>query len=152
MKKLIILFVMLFTGLVSFSQYTPIRIEDSGVTPSARGNADGDVFLYQDWKLLNLVKKHVQANDNTFPGWRVQIFFGSGRTAPDQANDTKTKFLQKYAPKYDAYIVYEQPYFRVLVGDFRTRAEALRFKELLTKAFPNSWVVPTIVNYPEKSE
>jgi hypothetical protein len=151
MKKIFFFLLIITTVNSSFSQYSPVRIEDSGIMPSGHSVADGDVFLYQDWRLLNLVKKHAQINDNTFPGWRVQIFFGSGRKAPDQANDLKTKFLTKYGTQYEAYIVYDSPYFKLRVGDFRTRAEAMRFKDIIAKTFPNSWVVQDYINYPEKA-
>lgn len=150
MKKIIILSLVLLLFKTGFSQNSPVRIEDSGITPDGHSVNDGDVFLYQDWRLLNLVKKHASINDNTFPGWRVQIFFASGGSAPDQANDLKTKFLTKYDNKYGAYIVYDAPYFKLRVGDFRTRAEAMGFKDLISKNYPNSWVVQDFINYPDK--
>jgi hypothetical protein len=152
MKKIFLIFVIIFSIKAAYSQNSPVRIEDSGIVPAGHSVNDGDVFLYQDWRLLNLVKKQISANDNTFPGWRVQIYFGSGSSAPDQANDIKSKFLAKYDNKYGAYILYDSPYFKLKVGDFRTRAEAMRFKDLIAKSFPNSWVIQDYINYPDKSE
>jgi hypothetical protein len=98
-------------------------------------------------ELDSLVERNQQSNlqNPTISGYRVQIFFGSDRKA---ANDARTKFLQLY-PELDAYLVYQQPNFKVRVGDFRTQQEAQAiFRNLLTH-FDKVFIVPDKINLPK---
>lgn len=98
-------------------------------------------------ELDSLVALNQQTNlqNPTISGYRVQIFFGSDRKA---ANDARTKFLQLY-PELDAYLVYQQPNFKVRVGDFRTQQEAQAiFRNLLTH-FDKVFIVPDKINLPK---
>lgn len=98
-------------------------------------------------ELDSLVERNQQINlqNQTISGYRVQIFFGSDRKG---ANDARTKFLQLY-PDVDAYLVYQQPNFKVRVGDFRTQQEAQAiFRELLTH-FDKVFIVPDKINLPK---
>ena len=69
------------------------------------------------------------------------------RTAKHNA---KKRFLMKYGNKHNAYFIFEYPYYKVRVGDFRytSIAEALYFLDKIKTTFPNSWLVEDQVNYP----
>ncbi len=125
-------------------------IENSGFLPEWRESSHGSIIVYQDIKLRNLVREHANSNNNTFPGWRVQIYFGSGQSAHSEASAIKERFYMKFAQSYGAYIVYDSPYFKVRVGDFRTKAEAMSFRERLKPLFSSTWIVKDMVNYPEE--
>ena len=98
-------------------------------------------------ELDTLVQRNIESNQitNGIQGYRVQIFFGSDRKA---ANDARTQFLQLY-PNSEAYLLYQQPNFKVRVGDFRTQQEAQAlFKELL-RHFERVFLVPDKINLPK---
>ncbi len=98
-------------------------------------------------ELDTLVQRNIESNQltNGIQGYRVQIFFGSDRKA---ANDARTQFLQLY-PNTEAYLLYQQPNFKVRVGDFRTQQEAqAMFKELL-RHFERVFLVPDKINLPK---
>jgi hypothetical protein len=98
-------------------------------------------------ELDTLVQRNIESNQitNGIQGYRVQIFFGSDRKA---ANDARTQFLQLY-PNTEAYLLYQQPNFKVRVGDFRTQQEAQAlFKELL-RHFERVFLVPDKINLPK---
>ncbi len=150
----ILLFILLITISLNyqlFSQRETVRLENSGVTPGGIGVTDGKVMLNQSSDLLRLVKLHKEKNNNTFPGWRVQIYFGSSRTAMDVAKETKRRFADKFGTSYGSYVIYDAPYFKVRVGDFRSRAEAMNFEQKIKPMFPSSWVVPDKVKYPDRN-
>ena len=60
-------------------------------------------------------------------GYRIQIHSGNKRQL---ANQARLAFTRNYK-KVKAHDAYEQPYFKVRVGDFRTKIEALKFKNKL---------------------
>ena len=148
MKKIIFILIFAFICLSVFSQKETFRIENSGITPANINSNDGNISITQDVLLRKAVKRHIQINKNKFPGWRVQIFFDSGQRAMSEAQSAKRRFLIRYGNQNGAYIKFESPFFRVKVGDFRTKAEAMHFKSIIEKTFPNSWVVADMVNYP----
>ena len=47
------------------------------------------------------------------------------------------KIYQLY-PELKAYLLYQAPYFRLRVGNFRDKDEAEEYRKLLSKEFPNS--------------
>ncbi|MEA2042087.1 MAG: SPOR domain-containing protein [Bacteroidota bacterium] len=147
---LLILIGFIFFTQTSEAQVERFYIENTGFLPSWRESSHGSVLIYQDENLRKLVKKHIEVNENKFPGWRVQIYFGSGQTARHKAASIKKDFYLRYGEKYSAYIVYNSPYFKVRVGDFRTRAEAMKLRDNLKSYYKSTWVKYDIINYPEK--
>jgi hypothetical protein len=148
MKKILLLICLSLISIVSFTQIETFKIEDSGITPAIRNSDDGTIVLTQDQLLRRAVKRHIEINNDGFEGFRVQIYFGSGQRAMGEAQSVKKNFLNKYGKDYNAYIDFDSPFFKVRVGDFRTKAEALFFQNLISPSFPNSWIVQVRVNYP----
>ena len=110
-------------------------------------NAQQNVQVNGDAHLDSLVQRNIELNQaaNGIQGYRVQIFFGSDRKA---ANEARTKFLQLY-PETEAYLVYQQPNFKVRVGYFRNQLEAQAiYRSLLTK-FETVFIVPDKINLPK---
>lgn len=68
-------------------------------------------------------------------GYRVQAFSGNSNTAKGEAQSREAR-IRSYFPGYGTYLVYNAPYWRLRVGDFRTRAEAEEFAISMKKAFP----------------
>ncbi len=151
MKNLIFTVIIIFAVTFAKAQTETFRIEETGYLPTGIASSDGKVYINQSVYLNQLIKKQISSNDNKFPGWRVQIYFGAGQNAKYQSSKSKEKFMYKYGNKYGAYIVYNAPYFKLRVGDFRTKAEALYFKEKISKTFSSSWVVSDRINYPENN-
>ena len=151
MKAISIIIIFFHITLYSFSQTQTFEIEDSGITPSYKVAGDGTVKITQDTKILQIVKRHKELSNNKFSGWRVQIYFGSGQRAMSEAQNTKKRFLIRYGNDIGAYIVYDSPFYKVRVGNFRTKAEALNFKEKIKSTFSETWIVSDKINYPSEN-
>ena len=53
-------------------------------------------------------------------------------------------------PDITSYQLYAEPgYFKVRVGDFRTKTEATKLFLLVSKEFPDAYLVPDIINFPD---
>jgi len=113
-------------------------------------NDHGNVEVIQDYKLDELLNKHLYycQNYRFIPGYRIQIFFDSGNNSKKGALAIKASFITKY-PDVEAYIIFQEPYYKVRVGDFRTRMEAEGFLEKIIEDFPNAYRVNDKINYPE---
>lgn len=121
-----------------------LRAQDTGAT-------EGTVKVVKDSRIDVLIKKQIYINTLAIrnqPGFRVQVLTTNKR---NEAQDAKTKVMQLY-PDYRSYIDFEAPYFKVRIGDFRTRDEATELRQKLSDLFSGGvFVVPTIINVsPEK--
>lgn len=69
-------------------------------------------------------------------GFRVQIFSGSSR---GDAYAVQSRFQTSYKD-LGSYVTYDEPNYRVKVGDFRNRAEATNFMRELRSQYSNVFV------------
>ncbi len=115
----------------------------------ANSTETADFYIIQDERVNSLIERYVKFNETKsgFDGWRVQIYFGSGTKARVTAQQIQEKFMTDY-PEYEAYIVYHEPYFKVRVGDFRTKQEAGKFKKTIETEYTSSWIVEDIIKFP----
>lgn len=109
-------------------------------------NTDSTLLLHYDERYDLLVNKLKEQNVNnqSMQGYRIQIYFGGVR---QKASEVKIDFTSKF-PEMAAYISYQQPNFKVRVGDFRTRFEAQRFLKQLEGQYPTMFIVPDEVKLP----
>lgn len=111
----------------------------------------GRVEINQDIRIDSLLSRHIEANRlyNGFDGFRIQIYRGSGRDARDLANESKTDFLEKFEG-YIAYLQFDPPnYFKVRVGDYRTKHDAYADFIKIKKEFPNAYIVNDKIHFPD---
>lgn len=119
-----------------------------GALPSRdRGDA-ADVEVSQSAKVKSALDAQVASNHSrAISGYRIRIFFDNGQNA---RNDSEA-FLKKFESMYHgvpAYRTYTNPYFKVTVGDFRTRSEAMALLVNLRNEFPRALMVKEKINWP----
>lgn len=80
-------------------------------------------------------------------GFRVQLYSSSNY---ENAKKARFDFLQLF-PETSAYLKYQQPNYKIRVGNFRSRLEAEKFKAKLqeTEQFKSCFIVPDKINYPK---
>ncbi len=106
--------------------------------------------IRQDPRIDDLLNLHKQQNrwKNTMKGFRLQIFATSGTGAREEAESVKARFLSEYMD-YGVYVTFQSPDWKVRVGDFRNKSEALKLKEEVKRMFPNAFIVPDDINFPK---
>jgi hypothetical protein len=61
-----------------------------------------------------------------------------------------SKFPESKYPELKSYTQFALPnYYKVRVGNFRTKTEATKLYLLVTKAFPDAYLVPDYINFPD---
>ena len=110
-------------------------------------------YVNRDPRIDRLIEKHRQYNQANpgVDGFRVQVFFDSGNNSKRAAQTTREKFMEAH-PDVVAYLTFKAPYYRVRVGDFRTKLEAEGFLFQLATAYPNAFTVPDRIEIGKKSE
>lgn len=109
-------------------------------------NSDSSLIITKEVKLDELITKQKQQNvlNQTIHGYRIQIFFGGNR---QKASEVKIDFNSRY-PEISAYISYQQPNFKVRIGDFSNRFEAQKFLKEINRFFPTCFIVSDEVKLP----
>ena len=109
----------------------------------------GSLNLTQDPRIDNLIMKQrqIHVNDSTIDGFRVQIFMELGNDALIHADSVKTRFQEQY-PEVPIYLVFGQPYYRLRIGDFRTRLEAENMYQQVKDEYRNAFVTADRIELP----
>lgn len=110
-----------------------------------------DVYLSQHHDMpKQFTKKASEAslNRNPYNGFRVQILSSRNVEAADSLADAFRVWadttINGYRPR--AYVSFNQPHFKVRIGDFQLRDKANTFSKLIKEYYPKSWVVHDRIN------
>ena len=113
----------------------------------ARGDK-ADVEIYQSQDVANALRAQVASNaGRTINGFRVRIFFDNKQSAR-QESEAVLKRFEALHRDIKAYRTYANPYFKVTVGDFRTKSEAMEVLSRIKTEFPSAFVVKENIEYP----
>lgn len=142
--------------LVDSVVYRPVAAVDTTLVgkdvfllmPSRGMGAKAGVKITQTDVVASAMRKQVADNaSRTLSGYRVRIFFDNRQTARVESEETLKRFESMYHDVV-AYRTYANPYFKVTVGDFRTRSEAVRLLERIKGSFPSAFVVKENIEFP----
>jgi hypothetical protein len=98
-----------------------------------------NVSYYQDRQVTELtdVYKMYNKKNDVADGYRIQVAFSNDR---QEAYNSKSK-LYKELPGEKCYVEYEQPYYKLRLGDYTTRLKAYdELRTVITK-YPGAFVV-----------
>ena len=87
--------------------------------------------------IKNLISKKREFNAKYGYGFRIQIYYGNETEARKLRNSFRRNF-----PKTKSYLKYEQPYWKVLVGDYKNKLQADRASIDFSEKFAGLIIVP----------
>jgi len=119
----------------------------------------GELNIIQDPAIDTLINRYILVNKNLYSkatpnhygmeGFRIQIYAKNSRNAREESNKARAEFITKF-PGIASYPIYENPgYFKIRVGDFRTKTEATKLFLIISKEFPDAYLVPDFINFPD---
>lgn len=116
--------------------------------PSKKGGDKGEVTVNQSKEIEEAMAGFVRTNSSrAIKGYRVRIYFDNRQDARSASGGVYSQFSSSY-PDIPAYRSYTNPYFKVTVGDFRTKSEAMHFLEEIKGQFPQAFVVKENIKFP----
>jgi len=147
MRRLFVILtsILFYQGLMA--QEVPLEDETSAVADSIP--ILNRVNVNQDPRLDKMLSWHIENNKKRdgIEGYRVEIFFSSALNAKERAFEEKVDFLNLF-PDYNVHIKFAAPNFKVRVGDFRTKNEALKLQKTIEDDYPGAFIVPDIIEFP----
>jgi len=110
-------------------------------------SAQGRIEIIEPWSVSRLLERHSEfiQEIKTVEGFRVQI---TATTELADATDMKVRFSKRF-PAYKTYLDFHSPYYKLRIGDFRTKLEAYRCLMAIRSAYPDAHIVKDMVNASE---
>jgi hypothetical protein len=106
----------------------------------------GSLHKQQQLDSLLMLHKKVNSLQSSVAGYRIQIYFESGNYSKTKALEVKNMFEQDFFG-IPAYVSFNEPYYRVRVGNFRTKIEAVGFLKQIQMAYANAFVVKDLISF-----
>lgn len=122
---------------------------------SAQVDTGGSVVVHKDPRIDMLVKKQIDINEETtrdtrrtMSGYRIQVINSNDR---NKVFAVKAKIYQSY-PELKPYLMYQPPFYKLKVGNFKTKEEAEDYRKDLAREYPTGlYIVRDIIEVkPDK--
>jgi hypothetical protein len=111
----------------------------------------GELNIYQDPGIDSLISRYILYNLrlNGMEGFRLQIYRSSNKNAREEAGKFRAEFISQF-PDIRSYSSFNPPsYYIIRAGDYRTRIEGTKYLLMVRKVFPDAYLVPDIINFPD---
>lgn len=103
-----------------------------------------DARLHIRRKLNNYI---ATASSRLISGYRIRIFFSNNQQARVKSEELVETFSRAH-PGIGVYRTYDNPYFKVTVGDLRTKSHAVKLLNRLEKEYSSAFIVRENINFP----
>jgi hypothetical protein len=113
----------------------------------------GELNIYQDPGVDSLIGRYILYNLrlNGLDGYRIQIYNSSNKNARVESGKIRAEFMSKF-PDIVSYPTFDRPsYYKIRVGNYRTRIEGTKYLLMIRKVFPDAILVPDRINFPDQN-
>lgn len=80
-------------------------------------------------------------------GYRIRVFYDNSPQARSRSESIENSLMEQY-PEHKVYRSFESPNYKVLIGNFRSKDEALRIFNALKKTYPTAYIIKDRIDYP----
>jgi hypothetical protein len=117
----------------------------------------GHLNIIQNPSIDTLISRYILVNKNLYDnfgyfgmeGFRIQIYLSSNINAREESAKVKVEFMNKFRD-IKSYALFAQPvWYKIRVGDFRSKTEAYKSYLIISKEFPNSDLVRDFIYFPD---
>lgn len=92
-----------------------------------------------------LTIKNAKIDTNSVSGFRIQLAFHTDRSKVIEVSD---KFLNNFPEIINTYTIYQQPYWKLRIGNFYREIDALYMLKEIRELFPDAFIVPDFIKRP----
>lgn len=115
---------------------------------SHNGYREGNVSINQPAYMTTALSNYIAGNPHRKKsGYRVRIFFDNRQSARGESEQVVEAFTAKFY-EIPVYRSYSTPYFKVVVGDYRTKSDAIKALNTLKESYPKAVIVKETIGFP----
>ena len=108
----------------------------------------GGIRVNQSPAVRNALAAYIRSNSGKkIQGYRIRVFYDNSPQARTRSESVAAYIRSQY-PEHGVYRTFESPNYRVTVGDFRTKDEALKIYMVLKSIYPTAYIIKENINYP----
>ena len=133
-------FVVAANGQVQQPADTVVASSDSTVFESLGSSVVASDSLQKS--MQEYIAKNPSRNVSVF---RLSIFFDNKRDARAVSEQVMSEFQEIY-PSVPVFRGYSNPYFKVTVGNFRSKSEAMKFLDEIKSQYPSVFLVKEVIS------
>ena len=154
MKKLLIIAILaLLPGMMLRAQEYRVESGSSRVDSTLLGRnvlsvLGSGVTVNQSAAMKSAFDSYVSANaSKKVTGYRIRVYYENSQNARNRSESIARTISGTY-PGIGVYRTFESPNFKVCVGDYRTKDEALKMYHALKSSYPTAIILKETINYP----
>lgn len=104
--------------------------------------------VYQSAEIKQALADYVKANaSKTISGYRIRVYYDNSPQARTRS-EAIVNTLETLYPEHKVYRSFESPNYKVMLGNFRSKDEALRIFNTLKGTYPTAFIIKESINYP----
>ena len=124
------------------------QVDSSLVGRSILSVLGSGVKVNQSRAMRSAFDNYVSRNaSKKLTGYRIRVYFENGQNARNRSEAVARSISAAY-PGIGVYRTFESPNFKVCVGDFRTKDEAMKIYQSLKASYPTAIILRETINYP----
>ncbi len=104
--------------------------------------------VYQSAEIKQALADYVKANaSKTISGYRIRVYYDNSPQARTRS-EAIVNTLETLYPEHKVYRSFESPNYKVMLGNFRSKDEAMRIFNQLKKTYPTTYIIKDNIEYP----
>lgn len=109
---------------------------------------EGSVTLNQPAQMEQGYARYITGNkDRKRNGYRIRLFFDNKQSARMESEELEKAFQQQF-PLIPTYRSYTNPFFKLVVGDYRSKSDAIKALQKILPFYPQAIVVKESIYFP----
>lgn len=150
MKRILLIFSLLLLGAASLqAQETEAAapVDSTLLGRSILSVMGPGIKVSQSTTVQQALDNYIRTNGNkSISGYRIRVYYDNGPQARAKSEMIERTLQQQLGVA--VYRSFESPNYKVTVGDFRTKDEALRIYNALKGTYPTAYMIKETINYP----
>lgn len=151
MKRILVILALLtvsFAASAQLDSLTRASMDTTLVGRDIMSLIGGKVTVTQSSPVRSALNNYIFSNTGKkIQGYRIRVFYDNSPQARTRSESVAAYVRSQY-PENGVYRTFEAPNYKVTVGDFRSKEEALRIYMALKGIYPTAYIIKENINYP----
>ena len=150
MKRILLILITLFLGIgaAHAQDTTAVAPVDSTLLGRDILSVIGPgAEISQTTAVRQALSSYIRSNSaKNLSGYRIRVYYDNGQQARARSESIEKVLRAQYG--LAVYRTFESPNYKVTIGDFRTKDEALKVYNALKGSYPTAYIIKETINYP----
>lgn len=151
MKRILLILALLTVSIAASAQLDSLTRASMDTTLVGRdimSLVGSKVNVSQSSAVRNALNNYIRSNNGKkIQGYRIRVYYDNTPQARTRS-ESIAAYVRTQFPENGVYRTFEAPNYKVTVGDFRSKEEALKIYMTLKGIYPTAYIIKENINYP----